>query len=428
MSDYSLTVFGVQPFLFDSFERDMSLVPASSAGSEQLPESLPAWTAELERLYPGGQFVYRNLEDSAPLECDGLCLNLSAWLCSNTVLNQHLVLLELHADAIDVGVVDMGRLRSLLVMTTADDKRPGAVQSTVGRAREAAARVAGCKGEDIVVLCDTCNVTVILSPNGSEGRSIELDALAFSHDNAERLTVDRALLRVSDSTRVFFGSRVHVVISSSQGDIGVIKRIMFMLQVMWFYVPLYLRHASVLHREILGSQPRRDLSELEGVAARLVCMYQTVRLQNESAKISYEALSSLVYEPAESLWTVERTIDQFQRYADFFQSFIKDVREVRSRKADEILGYVLAALGLFGFVGLWANILAAETSVHEIVSFRNLMHIAFTTPLGFTTIVFIAISVTVAAWLVAYGIRARHGGERKLPKARLDGERKGVSR
>lgn len=413
MNSCSLTLFGVQPLRFGGFEHDMALTAAMASQVAPAPGETPAWATELERLYPGQSFVYRRLAGTAQVTHDGRDMTLSAWLCSNTVLNQHVALLELHATDIDATTMDAGNLRALLVATAQNDRRPAAVKAAMQQARATAARLAGCRQDDVVVPDDTCNVTLFLEPRAGADHPTDTDLQGFLHDAAERLTVNRTLIQVSDRTRVFFGARMHMVVSSSPNDIMVIRQIMFMLQVMWFYVPLYLRHASRLHRDILGKQGRRGLGELEEAAGRLVGVYQTVRLQNESAKISYEALCSLIYEPAERLWLVERTVDQLQRYADFFQSFIRNVREVQSRKADEILNYVLAALGLFGFVGLWANLLTAAAGARDMASFHTLLQIAFTTPLGRTTTAFVAISVVMTFWLVAYGIRARHGGRRK---------------
>lgn len=415
MSGCKLCLFGVQPLAFTGPGRNLAPPAVAADAIDRLPDDGPSWAMELERLYPMRSFIHQRLACDGVTEAVGLRFRLSAWLCSNTALNQHVVLFELSCEDVVADGMDVGGLRAMLVAGR-DDRRPPAVRGAISQACKRVAALVGGSPEDVVVAEDTCNTTLFLNPCTPADQPLETKVDVFTHD-AERLTVSRTLIKVSDDTRVFFGGRVHLVISTSDGDVGVIKQILFMLQVMWFYVPLYLRRAAVLHRRIVADRVG-DLDELETVAARLVYASQTVRLQNESAKISYEALTPLVYQPAEAQWAVERSIGQLERYAVFFREFIRDLRETRAAKADEILNYVLAALGLFGIVGLWANVLGAAASAHELASFRNLARIASTSPLGIATVVCIVLSALVAVWLVVYGIRVRHGGSGGRRRAR----------
>lgn len=407
MTDYALTLFGIQPLAFAAPPRNLLPSTLLDDVGAAMFDGMPAWVAELERLYPTRHFAYRRLDTAAAIEANGLCLGLSAWLCCNTELNQHVVVIEVHAAAVAVDAIDARALRALLVASD-DDRRPAAVRDALVQARGHVQRLTGAPLEDILVGHDTCNVALFLKPLAQDGQLTGVDAARFWHDDAERLSVRRTPIEVSDATRVFFGGRAHVVVSTSEGDSEVIRQILFMLQVMWFYVPLYLRHASSLHRQVLAGRSRQPLDELEAAAQRLVNAYQTVRLQNESAKISYEALASRMYQPAQELWAVERSIDQLERYAAFFRGFIKDIRAAQAARADEALNYVLAALGLFGIFGLWANILTAEATAREIVSFRNLVRIITSSSLGIASVVCIALSAVIAVWLVAHGIRTRH--------------------
>lgn len=415
MSECAVRVFGVQPLAF-AVDHGQLLRPASAPAAVDAASEQPSWVAELEGLYPHHHFHYRCLECAASVDIDGRRHVLSAWLASNVVLNQHVVIFELQAGVYAQAAIDVGALRALLV-ATADDRRPPVVTALLGRACEAVAASVGCRPHELVVRPDTCNVTLFLEPR-VDGQAMALlpppaTTACFVHDAAERLTVARTAVEVSTATRVFLGGRAHIVVSTSRNDVNVIRQIMFMLQVTWFFVPLYLRHAAGLHRQLQRGRATLGLDELEAAAGDLVYVYQTVRLQNESAKISWESLAALVHRPVASAWAIEGSIDQLQRYAEFFQAFIKDVREVQSRRADEVLNYVLAALALFGLVGLWANVLGAEAAVRDIGSWSRLIGTATGSALGLTTVVVMVASALIAAGLISYGIRARHGRRRR---------------
>src|SRR5699024_4585958 len=103
---------------------------------------VPPWVEALEKLYPNRHFCYRRL-DRTSVDLDGLTFRLDAWLCSNTVLNQHLVLFELQTESVDPAAVDPQRLRAALVRPDdggADDRRPPAVRRQLTRACEQIAR------------------------------------------------------------------------------------------------------------------------------------------------------------------------------------------------------------------------------------------------------------------------------------------------
>src|SRR5699024_12552480 len=104
-----------------------------------------------------------------------------------------------------------------------------------------------------------------------------------------------------------------------------------------------------------------------------------------------------------------------------FRAFIRDAREIQSRKSDRVLNYVLAGLGLFGIVGLWADILDSQVSAHDIKSYHHLWSMVTGSALGFTTVVFIVAAARVATALAIGNMRIRRGrsaGERRLPLSR----------
>lgn len=408
MNHCSVRVFGVQPLALTGAGGAL-LRPEATPGEDGGGGSeSPDWVAELEGLYPNRHFRYRRLGGDLAVAVDGQASVLSAWLCSNVVLNQHVVVFELQAGVLAYPDIDVRAWRGALA-ATADDRRPAAVVDLLVRAREWVAGSVGCALDDIGVVHDTCNVTLFLEPADAPALPASAETACFLHGAAERLTVRRTEVEVSGATRVFLGGRAHVVISTSHNDVSVIRQIMFAAQVTWFYASVCLRHATSLHRQLHGRHRRQGLVELEAEARDLVYAYQTMRLQNESEKIAWEALKELVYCPIAAAWAIEGSLDQLQRYAEFFQGFIKDVREVQARRADEILNYVLAALALFGLVGLWANVLGAEAAVRALGSWANLVDTATGSALGLTTVVFIVVSALIAAALIAYGIRARHG-------------------
>lgn len=425
MSTHELTVFGVQPLAFarlaDNVEPAAGLGPAEPAADDAALGDAPAWVAGLEALYPNRHFHYRQLEDGLAIEGGGCAFRLSAWLCSNATLNQHLVLFELESGEMDPRALAMEDIRALLV-SAVDDRRPEAVKAVLRRACGQAMQGGQARAHELAVQHDTCNITLFLRPRGAvESGSIEWGRSISGHGDAERLTVGRKQVEVSATTRIFFGGRVHVVVSSSDNDTGVVKQVLFMLQAMWFYVPLYLRYAGWLHRRILAAGSSGELDEQEATAGRLVYLYQAVRLQNESAKISYEALSGVFYDEVQGNWGIERSIDQLQRYAEFFREFIKDVREVQAQKANDVMNYILFGLSLFGFVGLWANILASEVAVRDLGSPGKLLRIAMATPLGFVTVALLVASVIAGLWFIRYSLRTRRGGRarrRGRPEAR----------
>lgn len=429
MTMCSLVVFAVQPLSFRAIACNAAptavLRMQRYAQDAQSLGDAPEWAVELDEFYPNRHFRYRRLEEAMPIESGGYAFRLSAWLCSNATLNQHLVLFELHADAVDSRIIDMEGIRSLLV--SADhDGRPESVRAVIRRACEQAARIEQAGIDELEVRNDTCNVTLFLRPECAEyAQSPTMTAWMDGdpgHGGAERLTVGWKRIDVSDKTLILFGSRIHVVFSSSDRDVSVIKLILFMLQDMWFYVQLYLRYAASLHQRTLVAGSSGELDDLEETAGRLVYLYQAVRLQNESAKIAYESFSDLFYGKVEGVWGIERSVDQLERYAVFFREFIKDVREVQVQKTTDVMNYILFGLSLFGFVGLWANILTSEVAVHDLVSFGHLLKTATTTGLGFATLVVLAVSVVGAIWFVRFSERVRHGRRvrhRGEAKARL---------
>ena len=260
MTMCSLVVFAIQPLSFQAIARNA--VPTAALGvshhalDDQVLGDAPEWAVELDEFYPDRNFRYRRLEEVMPIESEGHAFRLSAWLCSNATLNQHLVLFELHADAVDSATLDMDGIRSLLVSTN-HDERPESVKSIIHRACMHTAQIEQADAGELEVRNDTCNVTMFLRPEGAEhGQFPTMDAWMGAdsgHGGAERLTVGRKRIVVSDKTLILFGSRVHTVFSSSDRDVSVVKLILFMLQDNWFYVPLYLRYAALLHQCTLAA-------------------------------------------------------------------------------------------------------------------------------------------------------------------------------
>ncbi|HET7268259.1 MAG TPA: hypothetical protein VFJ15_09130 [Oleiagrimonas sp.] len=409
MSGYTLNIFGVQPLKFTDPERNIALSSSALPPRDASPEHMPGWARELEHLYPDGQYHHQRLAQNLDVTFDEQHYRFSAWLFSSNVLNQHLVVFEAHAlDTIEPEDINERSVRAMLTATV-DDRRPHVITDAIDQACRSVAELARTTPDAIEVTHDSCNITLFLRTDTAAATTGESLQAALAHGSAERLSIERKLVEVSGHTRLFFGGRAHMVVSTSDNDVHVLRQIMFTLQVMWFYVPVYLRHATTLHRQILSDPAKRDLDALETTARRLVYVYQAVRLHNESAKISYEALSPRVYHSVEGLWSIENSIDQLERYGSFFREFIRDTREIQSRKADETLNYVLAVLALFGLVGVWADILGAELAAHNLTSIDRLFSIATGSWLGFGTIAFITAAGLVALWLIAYNIRTRHG-------------------
>lgn len=405
-----LSIFGVQPLTYSDEVIERLFVEFISY-KPSAPQDGPDWNTELEKLYQNGHYysiiLERNENIILPNVCDFI---FSAYLLCNTRLNIFTIVFELRSKNSVETMLDTNKARQMFVSSD-DDQRLSAVKSATKMACEIVAKMVSIDHDDVAIKNDTCNVTIFICPDNKEGLPVKAETCYgfISSDDVERMTVCREALEISERTIILFGGRVHLVASVSDNDIYVIKNILLNLQFMWFFVPIYLKIASILHLNIVSGNTNYSVDELEEKSVNLSYIAQTIKLQNESEKLSYETLTQRFYERIEGSWGIEKSLSQFENYASFFEGFIKNTREKQARKADEILNYVLAALAIFGVVGFWADILHAELVTHDWRTFGRFEHSATNSLFGFTTIIFVFIGVVVAVALIYYSIRLKHG-------------------
>ena len=429
MTSLALTALAIQPLFFNQRHQNIASSIINLDETTTNIGDCPNWVADIEALYPNRHFFYQVLTPENEVVIDNQSFRLTAYLCSNTSLNQHLVLFELHASISETSHIAIEKIRSALVLDVTD-QRLAIVIKSLDRARALIAETGGCQAQDISIAPNTCNLTLALQvpSTGQQQPALDISQRIFDNSNYERLSanLNRRPIDISDHTRVYFGGRAHVAVSTSVNDIALIKEIMLMLQVMWFFVPLYLRHAAELHRKIVADQKIGNLANLQKSATQLIYCYQAIQLQNEAAKFSYESMTDLFYEKVESLWNVERSIAQLARYTDFFTAFIKDVREEQAQKSDSLLNYILAMLGMFGLVGLWADILSAQASIISLASIDNFVRITTSTRLGMTTLGLTIFSLVIAVFFITFSIRLKRGKKQRIKRGRVSLDDKGL--
>ncbi|MBW8072911.1 MAG: hypothetical protein GJU77_04395 [Ferrovum sp.] len=404
-----ISIFGVQPLTYSDDVRERLFIEFISY-KPCAPQDSPDWNIELEKLYQNGHYysiiLERNESISLPDVCD---FTFTAYLFCNTRLNIFTIVFELRSNNSVETTLDTNKARQMLVSSD-DDQRLSVVKSATEMACEIVAKMVSIDHDDVAIKNDTCNVTIFICQDNKELPVKAETCYSFiSSDDVERMTVCREALEISERTIILFGGRVHLVASVSDNDIYIIKNILLNLQFMWFFVPIYLKIASILHLNIVSGNADYSVDELEEKSVNLSNIAQTIKLQNESEKLSYETLTKKFYERIEGSWGIEKSIAQLENYASFFEGFIKNTREKQARKADEILNYVLAALAIFGVVGFWADILHAELVTRDWRTFGRFEHSATNSLFGFTTIIFVFIGVVVAVLLIYYSIRLKHG-------------------
>jgi hypothetical protein len=405
-----LSIFGVQPLTYSDDVRERLFVEFVSY-KPRAPQDSPDWNTELEKLYQNGHYnsiiLERNENISLPDVGD---FTFTAHLLCSTRLNIFTIVFELRSKNSVKTKLDTNEARQMFVLSE-DDKRLSVVKEATKAACEIVANMVRIDHDDVAIRNDSCNVTIFICPDNKEDLPVKAETCYtyISSDDTERMTVCRELLEISDRTIILFGGRVHLVASVSDNDIYIIKNILFNLQFMWFFVKNYIKIASILHLNIVSGNTDYSIDELEEKSVIMSYIAQTIKLQNESEKLSYEILSKRFYERVEESWGVEKSIAQLKNYASFFEGFIKNTREKQARKADEILNYVLAALAIFGVVGFWSDILHAELITHEWGTFGRFAHSATNSLFGFATIIFVFMGFVVAIMLIYYSIRLKHG-------------------
>lgn len=412
-----LSIFGVQPLTYSDDVRERLFIEFISY-KPCVPQDSPDWSAELAKLYQNGHYYSILLERDETIHLiDGCDFTFSAHLLCNTRLNLFTIVFEIRSQKSVETMLDTTKIRQMLVLSD-DDKRLDVVKSVTKMACEAVAEMVSIGHDDVAIKNDTCNVTIFIYPDNKEELPVNAKTCYtfIGSDDVERMTVCRDELEISKRTIILFGGRVHLVASVSDNDIYIIKNVLLNLQFMWFFVPIYLRIASILHLDIVSGNTNYSVDELEEKSEKMSYIAQTIKLQNESEKLSYETLTKKFYERIEGSWGIEKSLTQFENYATFFEGFIKNTREKQARKADEILNYVLAALAIFGVVGFWADILHAELVTHDWRTFGRFEHSATDSIFGFTTIIFVFIGVLAAIILIYYSIRLKHGKRKSDPR------------
>ncbi len=408
------SIFGVQPLIYSDDVREQLLINFINYKPYH-QKDYPDWLLELENLYKNEQFnsflIFHKDIFEKIFGCD---FTLTAHLLANTRLNLFAIVFELNSNGSYKTMLDTSAIRQMLVLSN-DDKRLSIVKEATEKACTMAADMLGIRKDDIIIKNDTCNVTIFIKSENTEHVPLTTNICSsfIQVDNVERITTGRENLDISNETVILFGGRVHLVATTSYNDTVVIKNIFFNLQFMWFFVPIYLRESAKLHLNIVSGDINYNNDELEDKSETLNYISQTIMLQNESSKISYENFTRSFYERVEDLWRIEKSISQFGIYASFFESYIRNTRDKHARKADEILNYVLAALAIFGVVGFWADILHAELITHEWKTFGFFWKNATDSIFGFTTIFFVFIGIFIASILISYSIKLKHGKKRR---------------
>jgi len=409
-----ISIFGIQPLTYSEGVRERLFIEFISY-KLGIIQDYPDWIIELEKLYSNGHYYSVLLwRDKNITLFDDRNFTFSAHLLCNTRLNLFTIVYELRSKKYEEIQLNTNQVRQMFVLSD-NDQRLTVVKSATKKARELVAKMMRIGQDDVIIQNDTCNVTIFLCPNNQEETPIKAKTCYtfIGADDAERMTVCREELAISDRTIILFGGRVHLVASVSDNDVYIIKNVLCNLQFMWFFVPMYLRIASRLHLDIVSGSTNYSDDELEEKSINLSYIAQTVKLQNESQKISYEAFTKRFYDRIEDSWGIEKSLAQFGNYASFFEGFIKNKREKQSRKADDILNYVLAALAIFGVVGFWADILHAELVTREWRTFGQFESYSTGSFFGFATIIFVLIGILMAGVVIYYSIRTKHGKRKR---------------
>lgn len=407
-----ISILGIQPLNYSDKTRE-SIFTKFISYKFEIPCDYPDWMAELERFYPNKHYHSGLLHHEENITLlDDRAFTFSAYLLGSTRLNLFVIVYELRSIEAEEVRLDTNQIRRLFVMSD-NDCRLAAIKSSSNKALELVAMMMNINSDDVIIDNDTCNVAVFFNPFDKIPLNSENCYMFVGDDDAERLTVCREELPISDRTMILFGGRVHLVISISDNDVYIIKNVLCNLQFMWFFVPIYLRLASRLHLDIISNKNKFNASQLEEESINLSYIAQTVKLKNESQKLSYEIFTKKFYDRVEDSWGIEKSITQFENYASFFESFIKNLRDKQSQKADDILSYVLAALAIFGAVGFWTDILHAEFITREWRNFALFERDSTDSIFGLTTITLAIISILIAIGVIYYSITTKYGRRKR---------------
>ncbi|MGC9193722.1 MAG: hypothetical protein ACP5FQ_07535, partial [Thermoplasmata archaeon] len=398
-----ISIFCVQPLTYtDHIEEEIYIKFVSYRPEE--PQNRPDWISELSKLYQKNNYYYILLDRIENIAVKDISskLTFTSYLLCNNYLNIFLIIFEITSNEEHKEPIETKKIRDMFVLSD-NDCRLTIVKSTAEKACKLVARMLNIKNDCVVIRNDTCNISIFIDQE-KNGMPVNIDT--FYHllgpDESERTTIKRDVINISDDTTIMFGGRVHIVISNSENDVYVIKNILLNLQVIWFFVPIYLKISSKLHLDIVSGNSNYSVDYLEDKSEVLSYISKTIKLQNETEKLSYEVFKNKLYDRVESSWGIENSISQFEEYSSFFDSFIKNTREKQSKKADEFLNYVLAALAIFGLVGFWADTLHAEMIAHEWKTFGRFIKFATSSLFGLSTIIFVFFGLSLSIAIVYY--------------------------
>jgi hypothetical protein len=411
-----ISIFGVQPLTYSENVIESLLVKFKSF-NQVTDQDDPDWFLEIKGLYQNDHHYSVAICKASAVKIDGIDFIFNAHLLCNSRINIFTIVFDLKSEGCVETMLTTENIRNMIVLSL-DDKRIDCIKSATEKAINIVSSMMKVNQEKVIIKKNTCNITIFITPDGDVSLPIKKDLIYnfILSDNTERMSVRREIIKISDKTIIFFGGRVHLVASTSYNDINVLKNIMLNLQIMWFFVPIYLNISSKLHFQMVSGNADYSTDELEEKAMILSYISKTIMLQNESERISYESLSKILYDRIEYLWRIEGSIRQFDKYSSFFELFVKNTRDIRSRKADEILNYVLTVLAIFGAVGFWADILHAEIIIREWGTFERFINYATRSAFGFTTIVIVLMSALIAVTLIYYNVTKKHGKSKTKKK------------
>ena len=405
-----IAVIGVQPLDYSTAYAERLLMGFISYKQRDDRHDPPSWLAELEKLYPSGYFhvinVSPDVDFSAHFGCPAV---LSTYVFCSTRLNLFTIVFQVLTSGPGNEGLCTAKIRDLLVLSEVD-KRPLEIQQATADAKAIIAGLLAIGSEEICIKPDTCNVSIFIKQDSHDtATSSESILRLLREDSSERISATRTEIQLSEMTTVLFGGRVHLIASRSAKDIDVVMCMLHQMQFTWYFSLAYLRMAADLHLRIVSGNSLDTVDELEAKSEKLAYIAQTIKLQNESAKASYEAFTESCYSLAEKQWRLEALIEQLGNYANFFNSFIRNTRERQSRKADEVLNYILAVLAIFGIVGFWADILHAELASHSIGGFGQFLKYAWASAMNSFTTSLVVATFFITVVLVSINRRARHG-------------------
>ncbi len=405
-----ISIFCVQPLTYtDQIEEDVYIKFVSYQPED--PQKKPDWISELGKIYQKNNYyciLLDRIENIAVKYISSNATFTSHLLCNN-YLNIFLIIFDITSNEEHNKPIETKQIRDMFVLSE-NDLRINVVKSTTEKACKLVAQMLNIKNDDVVIRNDTCNISIFIDQEKT-GIPINIDDCKhlFGSDESERITIKREVIDISENTIIMFGGRVHIIMSNSKNDIYVIKNILLNLQAIWFFVPIYLKISSKLHLDIVSGNSNYSVDYLEDKSEVLSYISKTIKLQNEIEKLSYEAFKKKLYDRVESFWGIENGISQFEEYSSFFDSFIKNTREKQSKKADEFLNYVLAALAIFGLVGFWADTLHAEMIAHEWKTFGRFIKFATSSLFGLSTIIFVFVGLSLSIVVVYYSFKTKHG-------------------